>query len=68
MRKYTQQTDRIRDKTIMTRAIKEVKQCNSTPQLVHSTPHLGLNKLFFFFLLIVIMKSYKYALYLKVIY
>ena len=26
MRNYTQQTDRIRDKTIMTRAIKEVKQ------------------------------------------
>ena len=26
MRNYTQQTDRIRDKTIMTREIKEVKQ------------------------------------------
>ena len=26
MRNYTQQTDRIRDKNIMTRAIKEVKQ------------------------------------------
>ena len=26
MRNYTQQTDRICDKTIMTRAIKEVKQ------------------------------------------
>ena len=26
MRNYTQHTDRIRDKTIMTRAIKEVKQ------------------------------------------
>ena len=26
MRNYTQQTDRIRDKTLMTRAIKEVKQ------------------------------------------
>ena len=25
MRKYTQQTDRIRDKTLMKRAIKEVK-------------------------------------------
>ena len=27
MRNYTQQTDRIHDKTLMTRAIKEVKQC-----------------------------------------
>ena len=26
MRNYTQQTDRIRDKTSMTRAVKEVKQ------------------------------------------
>ena len=26
MRNYTQQTDRIRDKTLMIRAIKEVKQ------------------------------------------
>ena len=26
MRNYTQQTDRIRDKTLMTRATKEVKQ------------------------------------------
>ena len=26
MRNYTQQTDRIRDKTLMTREIKEVKQ------------------------------------------
>ena len=56
MRNYTQQTDRTRDKTIMTRAIKEVK------------PPLGLNELFYFFLLIVIMKSYKYSLYLKMIY
>ena len=63
MRNYTQQTDRIRDKTIMTRAIKEVKQ-----GIVHSTPPLGLNELFYFVLLIVIMKSYKYSLYLKVIY
>ena len=63
MRNYTQQTDRIRDKTIMTRAIKEVKLW-----YVHSTPKAGLNELFYFFLLIVIMKSYKYSLYLKVIY
>ena len=30
MRNYTQQTDRIRDKTLMTRSIKEVKQCISS--------------------------------------
>ena len=55
MKNYTQQTDRIRDKTIITRAIKEVKKA-------------GLNELFYFFLLIVIMKSYKYSFYLKLIY
>ena len=67
MRNYTQQTDRIRDKTIMTRAIKEVKQAMFI-QPLEVQPPLGLNELFYFFLLIVIMKSYKYPLYLKVIY
>ena len=61
MRNYTQKTDRIRDKTLMTRA-------RSKTGYVHSTPPLGLNELFYFVLLIIIMKSYKYSLYLKVIY
>ena len=63
MRNFTQQTDRIRDKTLMTRAIKEVKQ-----GMFIQPPPLGLNELFYFFLLNVNIKSYKYYLYLKVIY
>ena len=42
MRNYTQQTDRIRDKTIMTIAIKEVKQG------IFIQPR-RLNELFYFF-------------------
>ena len=49
MRNYTQQTDRIRNKTLMTRAIKEVKHGRFIQSPLCSFKLLGLNELFYFF-------------------